>query len=350
MPASNYITVVSRAVSALFSDMISVIKYVGRVACPGTAPQNCVRSVEAQRASQNPLISFSSSDSLEENINGPSVIRVPEWLPSPLGRYYMYFAHHEGQYIRLAYANKLEGPWTIHEPGTLQLAQCNIFCRHIASPDVIVDASAKEIVMYFHGVLRGGHRQATDVAVSVDGINFIPHNTNIGSSYFQAFSHQGNVYAIDGKGGLNRAENWLGLWDRRKEPLIKPSFLSGWLRTRKLRVRHSGLYEDVNILYLFYTLKRDAPERIYLSTVNLDGDWTEWQLSYPIEVLRPEAGYEGVDYPIFPSRPGKAIHVQQLRDPGIIEDNGELYMFYSVAGEMGIAMAKLQLNRVGVAD
>jgi len=25
-------------------------------------------------------------------------------------------------------------------------------------------------------------------------------------------------------------------------------------------------------------------------------------------------------------------------------------MFYSVAGEMGIAMAKLQLNRVGVAD
>ncbi|MBI2946207.1 MAG: hypothetical protein HYY23_01070, partial [Verrucomicrobia bacterium] len=38
------------------------------------------------------------------NINGPSLIRVPGWVKSPLGRYYLYFAHHSGQYIRLAYA------------------------------------------------------------------------------------------------------------------------------------------------------------------------------------------------------------------------------------------------------
>ena len=29
-----------------------------------------------------------------ENINGPSLIRVPSWVKNPLGRYYLYVAHH----------------------------------------------------------------------------------------------------------------------------------------------------------------------------------------------------------------------------------------------------------------
>ena len=52
------------------------------------------------------------------NINGPSLIRVPDWLPNPLGKYYLYFAHHKGEYIRLAYADDLSGPWTTYEAGT----------------------------------------------------------------------------------------------------------------------------------------------------------------------------------------------------------------------------------------
>ena len=41
------------------------------------------------------------------NINGPSLIRVPAWADKPLGKYYLYFAHHGGKYIRLAYATAL---------------------------------------------------------------------------------------------------------------------------------------------------------------------------------------------------------------------------------------------------
>jgi hypothetical protein len=48
-----------------------------------------------------------------ENINGPSVIRAPSWIRKPLGKYYMYFAHHKGNHIRMAFANKPEGPWTV---------------------------------------------------------------------------------------------------------------------------------------------------------------------------------------------------------------------------------------------
>ena len=50
------------------------------------------------------------------NINGPSLVRVPEWVENPLGRYYLYFAHHRGAYIRLAYADAIEGPYTVYRP------------------------------------------------------------------------------------------------------------------------------------------------------------------------------------------------------------------------------------------
>ena len=86
------------------------------------------------------------------NINGPSLVRVPEWVENPLGKYYLYFAHHRGAYIRLAYADAIEGPYTIHRPGVLH--RDNTVFRegdHIASPDVHIDAENRRFFMYFHG-------------------------------------------------------------------------------------------------------------------------------------------------------------------------------------------------------
>src|SRR5215217_6044065 len=54
------------------------------------------------------------------NICDPSLIRVPDWLEEPLGKYYLYFADHKGGYIRLAYADRLEGPWAVYRAGTLK--------------------------------------------------------------------------------------------------------------------------------------------------------------------------------------------------------------------------------------
>ena len=34
-------------------------------------------------------------------LTDPSLIRVPSWVKNPLGKYYLYFAHHTGKYIRL---------------------------------------------------------------------------------------------------------------------------------------------------------------------------------------------------------------------------------------------------------
>ena len=78
-------------------------------------------SIRIHRLLDRPIISQDMSSSLGNNINGPSLIRVPDWVPDPLGRYYLYFAHHEGRSIRLAYADQLTGPWKLKEDGALRI-------------------------------------------------------------------------------------------------------------------------------------------------------------------------------------------------------------------------------------
>jgi hypothetical protein len=139
-----------------------------------------------KRLLDRPIISPDLHPSIGVNIQGPSLIRVPDWIEGRLGDYYLYFADHKGRYIRLAYANNLLGPWRIHSPGSLRLEQScfltepptvtteqlaqfearakrngvpishdlllEITTPHIASPDVHVDPSGRRIVMYFHGL------------------------------------------------------------------------------------------------------------------------------------------------------------------------------------------------------
>ena len=50
------------------------------------------------------------------------------WVDRPLGRYYLYFSHHAGKFIRLAYADALTGPWKVHEGGTA-FSNLPAFCR-----------------------------------------------------------------------------------------------------------------------------------------------------------------------------------------------------------------------------
>ena len=78
-------------------------------------------AVRAVRLSAEPIVRPHMDDRMGSNINGPSLIRVPEWVEEPFGRYYLYFADHKGSYIRLACADALAGPWRMYTPGTLTL-------------------------------------------------------------------------------------------------------------------------------------------------------------------------------------------------------------------------------------
>ena len=112
-----------------------------------------------------------------DNINGPSLIKVPNWVKNPLGKYYLYFSHHDGKYIRMAYSNNIEGPYTVYLDGTLKLEDTP-GRDHIASPDVHVDNNKQEIIMYYHTPYDDW--QYTFKAISKDGLNFKSENDNLG--------------------------------------------------------------------------------------------------------------------------------------------------------------------------
>ena len=180
-----------------------------------------MNTMRVVRLCDEPVIRPHMDERMGANINGPSLIRVPDWIEAPLGRYYLYFADHKGAYIRLAFADSLAGPWRMHTPGTLTLAASHFATErpdpaaisegtrreaagsteqdylhpHIASPDVHVDHDRREIRMYYHGMLVDGE-QRTRVAVSTDGIAFEARPEILGNSYFRVFRHQGWHYAL----------------------------------------------------------------------------------------------------------------------------------------------------------
>ena len=85
-----------------------------------------------------------------------------------------------------------------------------------------------------------------------------------------------------------------------------------------------------------------SSESIVLSQIDLMPDWQDWKASNPVTMLAPEMGYEGTDMPEKPSKRGAIMErVRQLRDPAIYRENDDTYLLYSIAGEQGIALAKV---------
>ena len=298
--------------------------------------------VRAVRFPQNPIITPASSATLGENINGPSLIRVPPWVERPLGRYYLYFAHHAGKFIRLAFADRLSGPWQIYVPGTLRLEEALRCYDHVASPDVHVDEAAREIRMYFHcptgstGAVDIGQQQ-TFLATSSDGVRFQADTQPLGPAYFRVF-RRGEYYYTLVRGGLLLRSPDMGRPFKPGATLIPG--------TSEQLLRHAAVDVRGDLLRVYYSRIGDRPERILLSEVRLSGDWSSWRASAPVTVLSPDQDYEGADRPLEVSRPDEAPgRVRQLRDPGIFRESGRTYLIYSIAGESGLAIAELREER-----
>lgn len=312
----------------------------------------------------NPIIRPHMGARIGSNIQGPSLIRVPDWVERPLGRYYLYFADHKGDHIRLAFADHLTGPWRIHEPGALQLAQSRFpvdeiaipagakasprrsdwapvgtpgvpspdedaVLPHIASPDVHVDHARRQIIMYFHG-LSAYREQRTRVAVSADGLNFEAREPLLGPSYFRVFAHRGAHYALAMPGFIFRSADGLANFERGPDAFGEPS------------QRHAAVLLRGDDLWVFWTRVGDSPEHILVSRIDLRAHWQDWRAGPAVELMRPEHDWEGANLPLERSwRSAVSVPVNQLRDPAIFEDNGQLWLLYVVQGEAGIAIAEL---------
>jgi len=302
--------------------------------------------MRARRLPGNPIIRPEMHPALD-NINGPSLIRAPDWLPRRLARYYLYFAHHSGDGIRLALADELSGPWRLHDPRSLPLEDTPCF-GHIASPDIIVEPESRRLRMYYHGpynppmrvpypALRGvvGPQQSF-VALSDDGLHWRSLGEAFGPSYFRVWRYRDWWYAWAMPGVIYRSADGLGDWEA--GPLLAP-YAGGHDGTK---VRHAALRLRGDIVQIFYSIAGDLPERILLSEVDLRPDWRSWRSSPARALLQPEEDYEGADRPLLRSRRGAAPgRVRQLRDPCIYEEDGRCFLLYSCAGESGIAVAEV---------
>ena len=298
-----------------------------------------------RRLENNPVIAPAMLPGKDgANINGPSLIRVPGWVQKPLGKYYLYFAHHGGKYIRLAYADRLEGPWKIKQGGVLLLADCPGANGHIASPDVIVDSDRKEVRMYFHGPAKAGGRQKSFLAVSEDGLDFKAREEILGEFYFRVFTFGGQWYALSKRGMMYHSKDGLGSFEA--GPCIFPDVQKDGGDHNGPGPRHVAVHLRDDRLDIYYSSIGDAPERILRASAKLGEDWRAWRAGKPQEVIKPLHPWEGADLPVKPSGAGAAQGREDaLRDPAIfVDEDRKAYLLYSVAGENGIAIAEVEFK------
>jgi hypothetical protein len=280
-----------------------------------------------ERLPGNPIILAGQHPAIGDNVNGPSLIRVPEWIPRALGRYYLYFSHHVGASIRLAVADDIRGSWRIHDAGALGLKQSG-FDGHIASPDAVVLDECREIRLYFHGCFDPGRdRQFTRVAVSRNGLEFDVRPEILGPPYWRVFRYGDFWYALAMPGRLFRSRDGLTQFEAGPDLLDHNS-------------RHSAVMVNGGELLVFYSKWGDCPERIQMRSIALDGDWRTWKAGAESEVLRPKYAWEGSRRPLQPSRRGAAKQREhQLRDPCLYREGTALFLLYACAGESGIGIA-----------
>jgi len=323
--------------------------------------------VKIKRFDEGLIIPPLLDEEIGSNVQGPSLIKVPDWIENPLGNYYLYFADHKGDNIKMAYSDSLEGPWKIKKGGTLQLKESffltsipetpedfdfnalsertphpalqeytpkqidDLNIPHIASPDVHVDYDNELIVMYFHGLNKFGS-QKTRVATSSNGIEFKANKKIVGWPYFRRFTYDKQDYALSMPGVIYKRSGGIEDFDIYNQILEE-------------NVRHSAVLVKGDVLLIFFTKKEESPERIYLTTVDLSLPLLLWTASKPVEVLRPEKDWEGANLPLYASS-SSAINtpVNQLRDPAVFEENDKYYLLYSVRGENGIAISNLYIT------
>lgn len=277
-----------------------------------------------------------------KNINGPVCFRAPEWLKNKLGKFYLIFSDHKGEYLRLAYSNRINSKWKISKYKILELKKKNkILYDHIASPEVYLDSFNKEIILYFHSRSKKlGRQQLTFVATSKNGINYKLKNLNpVAPFYFRIFKYNNIYYGLTKGGDLFSSKNKFLNFKFKKNIFNK---YNDRYHNKRGSIRHLCLLIREEYLEVFFTKIGDKPERIYRGILNLSNNEKNWKVTKIKEILRPTKVYEGSKIKLEKSEPGPSKKIENaVRDPYILNDENKTYLFYSVKGEKGIALAKI---------
>lgn len=282
------------------------------------------------------------------NINGPSCLRTPNFIKNPLGKYLLYFAHHAGKFIRIAYSDEIFTNWKILNHRINKVSEKTIFHDHVASPDLYVDNVENKIYMFFHSRIKGSRMQQTFLSKSNDGINF----ELVGDSldlpfYFRHVITETKTFAVT-KGGnmyVNSISPIISAW-RALNNINSGNSNEEVMHNKFGSIRHVSLIYYMKTLIVFYTKIGDAPERIYAAKIE-ENEKGLWLISKEFEITRPELNFEGVNLNITASVSGPSLQEENsLRDPYVLQDGENYYIFYACAGESGIAVGKLFMNHI----
>ena len=189
--------------------------------------------------------------------------------------------------------------------------------------------------MYYHGRNADGTQQ-TRRAESDDGITFTPLAPLLGDSYFRVFECRGYHYAIAWGSKLYRSTDG-GYTFETGPRLTEENYRHG-------AILITGDHEKV---YVIWSRAGDCPESLIISPLvtthnEYELPWTKWRFGETSVLHQPERSWEGIDEPLLASKYGGIMHaVNEVRDPGIYEEDGKIYLLYSVRGEQGIAIAAL---------
>ena len=309
--------------------------------------------MRATRLSDRPIVHTGLHPSLGDNICNPWMLRIPDG--HGLGRYHLYFSHHKGTHLRLAFADHLRGPWSIHPPGVMDLGDStfpdeagldaagvgDIEFRyaHIASPQVIADPGGDGYHMYFHGLADHG-TQVTRYAWSADGLRFSARAADLGQPYFRVAAFGDRLLAVAWGGHVYEADHWAG-------PFRHIARLPHGITDDGPVWRHPDIRNAGGRTQVLYGRIGDAPEGIWFTGFDPSLPPAKWALDPPVELLRPAHGWEGVHAPVEPSRIGAAQGLRhELRDGTFFEDaDGQLYLIYIGGGESAIGIARLDATQ-----
>lgn len=298
-------------------------------------------------------------------INGPSMLRIPDWVPAskradPKAIYYLYFAGHTDPYIKLAWSENVAGPYQIYNPneGVFHLTNYRQpkrlkISHHIASPDVYADSINQQFIMYFHAgkITWNGDSlkaQRTVVAISDFGLDF---NTGLQDViicpfYARIFKHEGSIYALC-KDGIYKPPNpdypweFVDNFNRLNQYLWKKA--ADPFRQINKQERHFALLQDGDDMHVMYSRIASSPEHIEYSKIRTNKNIKSWKPSQPIDILYPEYEWEGISYKIVESEEGPENTAQALRDPYLFLDkDSSIYLLYTGAGEQSIGIAKIE--------
>ena len=262
----------------------------------------------------------------------PTIFHAGEHLADPLGEWYFYFGPHDAPGgINMMYADSLDGPWTFYENNPIVTRTWEPYydVSHVAAADVVYNDELDKVVMYFHGENDTARYATSDDGVTFEyGDIFMTTETfgqnSMETSYHRIFENPevdnpdsavfgyawAQYFMVNDRGNTRRvglAVSHDGIeWEPQSGWVAEPNAQTG------PNIAPSGFwqYEGQN-----YVLFHGSVGTIFAKRVDENlRSYGETEVLYIPDVIPPEAG--------------------RSSSPRIIEDDGELRMFYE-AGVRG---------------